>query len=83
MQVNESAASMYQRPAELLQHLIRFDTTNPPGNEVACQGYIRDLLTSADIESTLFARDEKRPNLIARLPGGGRGIAQLAHSALR
>lgn len=24
---------IYKRPAELLQQLIRFDTTNPPGNE--------------------------------------------------
>ena len=82
MQVNESAATMYhmyQRPAELLKQLIRFDTTNPPGNEAACQSYIRDLLTSADIESTLFARDEKRPNLIARLPGGGRAPTLLLY----
>ena len=25
--------TIYERPAELLQNLIRFDTTNPPGNE--------------------------------------------------
>src|ERR671926_340346 len=24
---------IYERPVELLQRLIRFDTTNPPGNE--------------------------------------------------
>ncbi len=28
-------APIYERPAELLQNLIRFDTTNPPGNERA------------------------------------------------
>ena len=26
----------HQRPVELLQNLIRFNTTNPPGNEDAC-----------------------------------------------
>lgn len=63
--------TIYQRPAELLQRLIRFDTTNPPGNEAACIEYIRDLLSAAGIESTLLARDPARPNLIARLRGRG------------
>lgn len=62
---------LYARPAELLQHLIRFDTTNPPGNEAACIGYIRDVLAKAGISSTLLARDPARPNLIARLTGQG------------
>jgi hypothetical protein len=29
-------------PVELLQQLIRFDTTNPPGNEAECVGFARD-----------------------------------------
>ena len=33
--------------AELLQTLIRFDTTNPPGDERECIGYIQGLLTEA------------------------------------
>ena len=72
MQVDESAADIHRRPAELLQRLIQFNTTNPPGNEAPCIDYIRTLLASAGIESTLLARDAARPNLIARLPGEGR-----------
>jgi len=64
-------ADIYQRPAELLQRLIRFDTTNPPGNEGQCVAYIRDLLAAAGIESRILARDPARPNLLARLPGAG------------
>jgi len=64
-------------PAALLQALIRFDTTNPPGNEAACIGYIRDLLANAGIASTLIARTPERPNLIARLPGAGRAAPLL------
>ena len=30
-----------ERPAELLRQLIRFDTTNPPGNEAACVSLVR------------------------------------------
>ncbi len=62
---------IYQRPEEILQKLIRFDTTNPPGNEAACIAYIAELLASAGIESQQHARDPKRPNLTARLKGKG------------
>ncbi len=63
--------TIYQRPAELLQRLIQFDTTNPPGNEAACIAYVNDLLHQAGIETTTLARDPQRPNLIARLKGRG------------
>ncbi len=62
---------IYQRPAELLQNLIRFDTTNPPGNEAQCIHYINDLLAQAGIETSILAKTRERPNLIARLPGRG------------
>jgi acetylornithine deacetylase/succinyl-diaminopimelate desuccinylase-like protein len=55
----------------LLQNLIRFDTTNPPGNEAACIAYLRDMLASAGCETTLLARAPERPNLISRLRGQG------------
>ncbi len=64
-------ASIYQRPAELLQRLIQFDTTNPPGNETECIAYIDTLLKKADLETTCLAKDPKRPNLITRLKGQG------------
>ena len=62
---------IHTRPAELLRNLIRFDTTNPPGNERECISYIDGLLSEAGIETTIRARDPERPNLIARLPGRG------------
>jgi acetylornithine deacetylase/succinyl-diaminopimelate desuccinylase-like protein len=61
----------HEHPVELLRRLIQFDTTNPPGREAACVGYINDLLTAAGFETTLLARDPGRPNLIARLAGEG------------
>lgn len=69
-----SDAGIHARPAELLRRLIRFDTTNPPGNERACVSYIEGLVGEAGIQSVIRARDPERPNLIARLPG--RGAAQ-------
>jgi len=54
----------------LLQDLLRFDTTNPPGNEGPCVDYLRARLETAGIPTTTYAKDPARPNLVARLPGG-------------
>jgi acetylornithine deacetylase/succinyl-diaminopimelate desuccinylase-like protein len=66
-----TSSSIYQRPVELLQRLISFDTTNPPGNEAECISFINGLLTEAGIETTLLAQTPQRPNLVARLSGQG------------
>jgi acetylornithine deacetylase/succinyl-diaminopimelate desuccinylase-like protein len=66
-----ASSNIHERPLELLQNLIRFDTTNPPGNEGPCIEYIAGLLKEAGIEFRLVARDPNRPNLIARLKGRG------------
>lgn len=65
---------IYERPIDILRTLIRFDTTNPPGNEKACIGYVSELLESAGIPTTLLAKTPSRPNLIARLPGAAKHL---------
>lgn len=67
---------------ELLQNLIRIDTTNPPGNEKQAIYFIRDQLEAAGITSTLLARTPERPNLVARLPGEGNSPALLLYGHL-
>lgn len=62
---------IYQRPVEMLQTLVRMDTTNPPGNEILCIQYLDHLLQEAGLQTTILAKDPIRPNLIARLPGRG------------
>jgi acetylornithine deacetylase/succinyl-diaminopimelate desuccinylase-like protein len=63
---------LYKKPVEILQNLIRINTTNPPGNEGDCIRYIQALLKEVGIESTLLSKDPKRPNLIARVKGQGK-----------
>jgi acetylornithine deacetylase/succinyl-diaminopimelate desuccinylase-like protein len=63
--------TLQDNPAQLLQRLIGFDTTNPPGNEAECVGFIRDLLADSGIETTLLSKAPGRPNLVARLKGRG------------
>jgi acetylornithine deacetylase/succinyl-diaminopimelate desuccinylase-like protein len=69
--MQKQSLSIYERPSELLQNLIRFDTTNPPGNERLCIQYINGLLKDARIKTKIVARTPGRPNLIARLKGTG------------
>ncbi len=72
-------STIYQRPAELLRRLIRFDTTNPPGNEAACVNYIAELCHSLGIETASYAKDPARPNLIARIAGQGKAAPLLLY----
>ncbi|MDH3873183.1 MAG: M20/M25/M40 family metallo-hydrolase [Desulfobacteraceae bacterium] len=62
---------LYRQPAEILQNLIRFDTTNPPGKEAECIDYINRLIQSAGIDTRILYQDPTRPNLICRLKGNG------------
>ncbi len=58
-------------PVELLQALIRFDTTNPPGDEAACIEYVRDMLEAVGCETEIYEKAPGRPNLVSRLHGNG------------
>ena len=55
---------------ELLQELIRFDTTNPPGNEAACIDFLRAQLDEVGCETETYEQEPGRPNLVSRLAGG-------------
>lgn len=64
-----------------LQKLLRFDTTNPPGNEMPLAKFLKAELTSAGIETTLLEPSPNRAALVGRLRGTGkkRPIILLAH----
>lgn len=54
-----------------LRALLRFDTTNPPGNERPAVGYIAGVLRQAGIEPRIFEPAPRRANLVARIAGDG------------
>jgi acetylornithine deacetylase/succinyl-diaminopimelate desuccinylase-like protein len=60
-------------PAELLRRLIRFDTSNPPGNEGPCISYLRELFDRPGASAQVLAETPERPNLVVRV--SGRGLA--------
>ncbi len=62
-----------ERPVELLQELLRFDTSNPPGNERECLAWIEEVIAAAPGPpcETKLVGDPERPSLVARLAGAG------------
>lgn len=67
------------KPAEILQKLIQFNTTNPPGNEAECINYIKELLNETGIASQTYEKVTGRPNLVARIKGEGNGAPLLLY----
>ena len=68
-----ATVSLRDEVTEVLQGLIRIDTTNPPGNETAAAEYLRDYLEPHGVPCELYARVPERANLVARIPGRGDG----------
>ena len=65
----------------LLRDLVRANTVNPPGNEVRAAEVLRDYFARDGIEVELYAREPDRPNVVARLEGGGGpSFAFLSHT---
>ena len=66
-----------------LQTLIRIDTVNPPGSEMAAARYLDDVLRGAGIESAVLepVKAGGRAAVVARIAGDGseRPIILLAH----
>src|SRR5256714_13410803 len=67
------ATTLRQEVTELLQELVRIDTTNPPGNETRAAELLRGYLGDNGVASELYARVPERANLVARIPGRGDG----------
>ena len=73
--------SLREEVTEVLQELIRLDTTNPPGNETRAAEFLREYLGDNGVESELFARVPERANLVARIRGGnGPRVLLLSHT---
>ena len=71
------ATTLREEVTELLQELIRLDTTNPPGNETAAAELLRSYLEDNGVACELYARVPERANLVARIPGRGDGPSLL------
>jgi acetylornithine deacetylase/succinyl-diaminopimelate desuccinylase-like protein len=76
-----SATALRDEVTDLLQRLIRMDTTNPPGNETIAAELLRDYLEASGVACELIAKVPERANLVARILGGsGPSLLLLAHT---
>ena len=64
-----------------LQELIRFNTVNPPGNELPLARYVEGVLAGHGIETQLFEPSPLRAALVARIRGDGsrKPVLLMAH----
>lgn len=64
-----------------LRKMLRFDTTNPPGNELSLARYLEGVLLADGIETQLFEPHPGRGAVVARIRGTGRkkAVLLLAH----
>ncbi len=63
-----------------LQTLLRFDTTNPPGDERPCIDYIAETLRSHGYEPQVLDSAPGRGNVVARIRGSGEKDPLLLYS---
>ncbi|MDX6401952.1 MAG: hypothetical protein QOF27_2558 [Gaiellaceae bacterium] len=68
-----ATVSLRDEVTDLLQELIRIDTTNPPGNETAAAEVLQSYLEGSGVDVELYARIPERANLVARISGRGDG----------
>jgi acetylornithine deacetylase/succinyl-diaminopimelate desuccinylase-like protein len=88
-----SAAVIAQAPAaidwprvetesmEHFQTVLRFDTSDPPGNERPAAEYVKGVLEREGIDTKVFELEPNRLNVVARLKGSGkkRPLLLMAH----
>ncbi|MBI2818148.1 MAG: M20/M25/M40 family metallo-hydrolase [Acidobacteria bacterium] len=61
-----------EEATQMLQALVRIDTSNPPGNESKVAEYLKAILDKEGIASEIVTAEPGRGNLIARIKGNGK-----------
>ncbi|MDR4485465.1 MAG: hypothetical protein R3B95_20090, partial [Nitrospirales bacterium] len=56
---------------DTLQHYLRFNTTNPPGDVTEGAGFLQTILEKEGIAVTRYEAASGKVNLAARLKGSG------------
>ena len=64
------------------QAVLRFDTSDPPGNERPAAEYLKQVLEREGIATKVFELEPNRPNVVARLKGSGkkRPLLMMGHT---
>lgn len=76
------SSALAEQAITLLQQLIRFDTSNPPGNEMPAAQWAAGILRQNGLEPVVIETAPNRGNVIARLKGNGSAAPLLLYSHL-
>ena len=76
------SSALAEQAITLLQQLIRFDTSNPPGNEMPAAQWVAGILRQNGLEPVVIETAPNRGNVIARLKGNGSAAPLLLYSHL-
>ncbi len=68
-----TSEQLQNESTEVLQHLVRFNTVNPPGNERPAIEYLARYVSEAGFATEIVAATSERPNLVADLKGKHEG----------
>ncbi len=53
----------------LCSDLIKFDSAHPEGRTDECVAYIQSYMDQHGVETEIYSRNPKKPNIVARIPG--------------
>ncbi|MGM0652972.1 MAG: M20/M25/M40 family metallo-hydrolase [Bacillota bacterium] len=67
-------------PEQILSDLVRIDSTNPPGNEIAVANYLKKLFENTGANIKIIEPEKGRSSFIARLGSGSKKLLYLSHS---
>jgi acetylornithine deacetylase/succinyl-diaminopimelate desuccinylase-like protein len=79
---NQVIQKVRDEVCELLQKLIRIDTTNPPGNETAAATFLEQELSIEGFHCEIFESKPARGSIVTRIEGSGMGPSLLLLSHL-
>ncbi|MGH2443837.1 MAG: M20/M25/M40 family metallo-hydrolase, partial [Chloroflexota bacterium] len=69
--IETPAKTQAEESVRYLRDLLRFDTTNPPGNETRAVQYLAGVLRSEGYDPQVIESAPGRGNVVARFPGTG------------
>lgn len=81
MQSLPSPKEYEEEVTQFLCDLIRFDTTNPPGNETPAAEFLRQRFEAEGIDAEVIESEPGRGSFVAKIPGDGsrKSLLLLSH----
>ena len=71
---------MLLSPEKILSDLIRIDSSNPPGNEIAVAKYLKQIFEQAGAKTKTIESEKNRGSFVAKIGSGSKKLLYLSHS---